>query len=276
MPIDTEGWRAGIVNNKFNYIFHTKCSVYSSLFNFYWSMVSPIVSTICYLYVFITISVFNLPLSILLTYLCINIPLLDSFWSVIVCQSDEDVTRKFIINLAILTNCTQTMVLLFRPSIGPILFSMKTFSLKANEFFRANKVKLVSFRMTQCFQLFSYLIYYLISTDIVRTMLILSGNVHENPGPTDCNLKFFHWNLDNTTARDNTKISLIEAYNSVFNYDLIAISDTRLDRSISDEDIQIEGFCCDVPRSDYPSNTRIPGGVCLYYKENIPIRARCH
>ena len=61
-------------------------------------------------------------------------------------------------------------------------------------------------------------------------MLILSGNVHENPGPIDCNLKFFHWNLDSISASENTKISLIEAYNSVFSYDLIAISDTRLDR----------------------------------------------
>ena len=134
---------------------------------------------------------------------------------------------------------------------------MKTFSLKANEFFTANKVTiLVLFRMTQCFQLLSYLIYYLISTDIVRAMLILFGNVHENPGPTDCDLKFFHWNLDSISARENTKISLIEAYNSVFSYDLIAISDTRLDPSISNEDIQIRGggggggACCDVFRSD--------------------------
>ena len=89
-----------------------------------------------------------------------------------------------------------------------------------------------------------------ISTDIVRAILILSGNVHENPGPTDCNLKFFHWNLDSISARENTKISLIEAYSSVFSYDLVAISDTRLDRSISNEDIQIGGFCCDVFRSD--------------------------
>ena len=105
-------------------------------------------------------------------------------------------------------------------------------------------------------------------------MLILSVNVYENPGPTDSNLKFFPWNLDSITARDNTKISLIEAYNSVFNYDLTAISDTRLDRSITDEDIQIEGFCCDVFRNDNPRNTRIPGEVCLYYKENIPIRCK--
>ena len=128
--------------------------------------------------------------------------------------------------------------------------------------------------MTRCFQLFSYLICYLISTDIVGMMLILSGNVHGNPGPTDSNLKFFHWNLDIITARDNTKILLIEAYSSVFNYDLIAISDTRLDRSISNEDIQIERFCYNVFRNDHPSNTRISDGVCLYYKENIPIRRR--
>ena len=169
-------------------------------------MASPTVSTICYLYFFITISVFNLPLSILLTFLCINIPLLDSSWSAIVCQSDEDVSGMFLINSAIITNCNQIMVLLFNSSIGHILFSMKTCSLKAYEFFTVNKVTiLVLFRMTQCFQLFSHLIYYLISTDIVRTMLILSGNVQENSGPTDCNLKFFHWNLDSMTARDNTK-----------------------------------------------------------------------
>ena len=105
-------------------------------------------------------------------------------------------------------------------------------------------------------------------------MLILSGNVLENPGPNNCNLKFFHWNLDSITARDNTKISLIEAYNSVFSYDLIAISETRLDLSISNEVIQIEGLICDVFRSDHPSNTRNPGGVCLYYKENLPIKRR--
>ena len=105
-------------------------------------------------------------------------------------------------------------------------------------------------------------------------MLILSGNVQENPDPTDCSLKFFHCNLDSITARDNTKISLIEAYNSVFNYDLIAISDTRFDRSISNEDIQIGEFCCDVFRNDHQSGTRIPSGVRLYYKGNIPIRRR--
>ena len=60
----------------------------------------------------------------------------------------------------------------------------------------------------------------------------------------------------------------------MLNYDLIAISDPRLNRSISNEDIQIKGFSCDILCSDHPSDTRNPGGVCLYYKEIIPIKCR--
>ena len=85
---------------------------------------------------------------------------------------------------------------------------------------------------------------------------------------------FFHWNSDSLTARNNTKISLIEAYNSTFNYDLIAVSDTRLNQSIDNEDILIEGFSSDIFHSDHPRNSRVPGGVCIYYKENIPIKRR--
>ena len=70
------------------------------------------------------------------------------------------------------------------------------------------------------------------------------------------------------------KISLIEAYNSLFNYDLTAVSDTTLNQSIDNEHIRIEGFDSDIFRSDHPSNSRVPGRVCIYYKENIPIKRR--
>ena len=136
-----------------------------------------------------------------------------------------------------------------------------------------NNVKVLKlFKISLCLQLLSFLLYHLISSDIIKSNLVRSGNVHENPGPNDCNLKFFHWNLDSLTARNNTKISLIEAYNSVFSYDLIAVSDTRLNQSIDSEDIRIEGFSNETFRSDHPSNSRVPGGVCIYYKENVPIK----
>ena len=157
-------------------------------------------------------------------------------------------SHDFINNLAIIINFIQTAVLLLKARVISILVSIKNCSLKPGKFFRVyNSDILMLIRIAQiCCQFFSYLNYYLIITDIVQTLLILSGNVLKNPGPTDCNLKFFHWNLDSLTACDNSKISLIEAYNSVFNYDLTAISDTRLDQSISNEDIQIKGFSCNI------------------------------
>ena len=60
--------------------------------------------------------------------------------------------------------------------------------------------------------------------------LKLSGDVHPNPGPCDGNtFKFCRWNLDSIAVNDFIKIPLIEAYNSVYNYDIIALSETYLD-----------------------------------------------
>ena len=44
--------------------------------------------------------------------------------------------------------------------------------------------------------------------------------------------------------------------------------------SISNEDIFINGFCPSPFRSDKSSTTR-NGGVCLYFKETLPIKERC-
>ena len=79
MQIDTEGWQAEIVNNKFNYKFHAKHSISSSLLNFYLSMLGPINGKYDVLLIFfIMISVISVPFYVLLTFLCMNIPVLNS------------------------------------------------------------------------------------------------------------------------------------------------------------------------------------------------------
>ena len=105
-------------------------------------------------------------------------------------------------------------------------------------------------------------------------ILLLSGDIELNPGPhiENC-VRFFHWNLNSICARNSTKVSLIEAYNSVYKYDVIALSETMLDSSVSDEDIYIKGFSKDVLRKDHPSNAKV-GGVCLYFREGLPITRR--
>ena len=70
-----------------------------------------------------------------------------------------------------------------------------------------------------------------------RVQLLQFGNVHPTPGPVDDSLRFCHSNLNGVCARDKIKISLIEECNSVFLYDIIALSETYLNESIKDEDI---------------------------------------
>ena len=103
---------------------------------------------------------------------------------------------------------------------------------------------------------------------------MLAGDIESNPGPQIDNcLKFFHWNLNSICARNKVKISLIEAYNSLHRFDVIAISESMLDSSVSNDDIFIEGLSREIFRSDHPSNTKL-GGICLYFREGLPIRRR--
>ena len=196
-------------------------------------MAGPIVSIYSYMYFFIIISVVNIPMSALLTFLLTNISQLNCLWSDTLCQYEGVVSNDFMNNFASITNHTQKIVLLLKSCAIFVLFFIKSSSLKANKLHGVNNVEVLKlFKITLYLQLLSFLLYHLICSDIIKSNLVRSGNVHENPGPNDCNLKFFHCNLDRLTARNNTKISLIEAYNSVFNYDLIAASDARLDQSM--------------------------------------------
>ena len=50
MPVGLEEWRAGIVNNKFNFIFHVKNPHQGSLIDLCLAMAGPIVSIYSYMY----------------------------------------------------------------------------------------------------------------------------------------------------------------------------------------------------------------------------------
>ena len=91
--------------------------------------------------------------------------------------------------------------------------------------------------------------------------------------------------MDSLTARNNTKISLIEAYNSVFNYDLIAVSDTRLNQSIlltlktyRSSDLAVTSFVAIIQvTAEYLAGLlllQVLLLVSIYYKENVPIKGR--
>ena len=69
--------------------------------------------------------------------------------------------------------------------------------------------------------------------------ILLSGDVETTPGPET--LDFCSWNLNSIIAHDFLRVSLIEAYNSIYNYDLIAIVETHLDSSIDEGRLALKG-----------------------------------
>ena len=70
--------------------------------------------------------------------------------------------------------------------------------------------------------------------------ILISGDVETNPGPET--LDFYSWNLICIIAHDFLRVSLIEAYKSIYNYDLISIVETHLDNSIDLARLALNGY----------------------------------
>ena len=113
---------------------------------------------------------------------------------------------------------------------------------------------------------------------VLRLLLLQSGDVEPNPGPPSPKLlSFAVWNVDSLLARDNVKKSLIESIQSINNFDMFGICETYLTDNHQDSDLDLEGFAKNPMRADFkPPNpqSRPRGGVCLYYKESLPIKRR--
>ena len=79
------------------------------------------------------------------------------------------------------------------------------------------------------------------------------------------------WNL-NSLAKDNFhRVNLIEAHNSLFNYDLVSICETCLNDSVDLPQPLLDEYTF-VPVNN-PANTR-RGGVGLFYKNSLPVVIR--
>ena len=67
----------------------------------------------------------------------------------------------------------------------------------------------------------------------------------------------------------HNKLSLLTAYNSALNYDLICLTETHLDSTVDPNNLLINGY--KLFRADHPDNVK-RGGVCLYYREHLTIQ----
>jgi len=107
---------------------------------------------------------------------------------------------------------------------------------------------------------------------IIFLKIILSNDIERNPGDfINGFFNFCNWNL-NSLAKDNfSRVQLLEADNSGFNYDLISLCETSLNDSVELPNNLIENYTF-LP-SNNPNNTR-HGGVGLFYKNSLPLIVR--
>ena len=108
---------------------------------------------------------------------------------------------------------------------------------------------------------------------VLNILLIMAG-IESNPGPSATkNLSFAVWNLDSLPARDFARIPLIESFQATYKFDVFGICESALTMNIPNENIVIDGFSPDPIRADKADDTR-NGGVCLYFREDLPIKSR--
>ena len=89
--------------------------------------------------------------------------------------------------------------------------------------------------------------------------------IEPNLGPRKLkanNFSVCHWNLDSLSAHSFSKLTQIKAYNSIYRYHFICLSETYLDSSIPNNLIDIKGNKSVL--DDYSDNIK-SDGICMYY-----------
>ena len=106
----------------------------------------------------------------------------------------------------------------------------------------------------------------------IFALLQCHGDIEQNLGPKKLrnkSLSVWHWNLNSLTAHNYSKLTQLKAYTSMYKHGFVCLSETYVDSSTPDSLLEIDGY--NSIRADHPDNIK-RGGVCIYYKESLPIR----
>ena len=92
-----------------------------------------------------------------------------------------------------------------------------------------------------------------------------SWDIETNPGPVSSqtnSLSICHWNLNSIWVDNFTKLDQLVVFLSLYKYDIVCLSETFLDSSISSDYLRITLNGYNLMRCDHPSDSR-KGGVCI-------------
>ena len=102
-------------------------------------------------------------------------------------------------------------------------------------------------------------------------ILFTYGDIEVNQEPKrnwSTSFSFCHWNLNSLTSHNYVKLSSLQAFNSVYKHDVIRLSETYHDNSVSSGESDLDFPDFKMALADYPVNVK-RGGVCIYSKESL-------
>ena len=121
--------------------------------------------------------------------------------------------------------------------------------------------------------MFHWKAFFILPLLFICSLLLLHRDIESNLGPRNSKNhlpSFCHWNLNSLPAHNFSKIILLKAYNDIYKYDFICLSETYLDSSFPSDHVSLELGVYKLVRADHPNNVK-RGGVCIYYKESLPV-----
>ena len=89
------------------------------------------------------------------------------------------------------------------------------------------------------------------------SLLLRHGDIKLNPGPRNSKnhlKKNHHWNLNSLPAHNFALMLLLKAYNAIYKYDFICLSETYLDSSIPSDQVCLVLKGYKMVRADHPNN----------------------
>ena len=106
---------------------------------------------------------------------------------------------------------------------------------------------------------------FILSLLYLCSLLLLHEDIESNPGPRNSKNhlpSFCHWNLNSLSAHNFAKMLLLKAYNAIYKYDFICLSETYLNFSTPSDHacLDLEGY--KLVRADHPNNVK-RSGVCI-------------
>ena len=108
----------------------------------------------------------------------------------------------------------------------------------------------------------------------ILLILFVCADVELNPGRKNrnsCyNISICHFNLNSITAHNFGKVNLLQAYNAIHDFDMICLSESYLDSTVSSDNDNLYIRDYKLVRADHPGNIE-RGGVCVYFKESLPV-----